>query len=503
MTLGNLQHRTVVDQPSAEEGPFGGFVIWLSSIADDIIPWGGGSGNFKNRDMQLRNFWIQEPTLASALYTIAIRDASFSWTVKGDQPRTVKATQAMLHNANLGKGWLDFILKWRLDYLTQENGAFLELIRLADSPESPVIGINHLDSGRCRRTGVPDWPVIYTDRRGADHKMKYYQIIATSDFPSPIETANGVGFCAVSRVLRQAQFMRDLGIRDRERSSGMDPKSLHILSGVARKEVEDVLNIHKDAQVQQGQIRYNKPAILSTIDPSAEAKVATLDLAPRPDQWNYDEVMRWYIALLAMAIGVDYQDLAPLPAKGIGGSSQSLILHEKSKGKGPELFMKTIEHIMNFKGVLPKNVSFEYDEKDAIANQEQADLLKSYAEASEKLVKAGTISDQGARNIMLDAGIISQEIFDQESQGRPDATPETQAESDVKPIQQPGGQSLNIREVKEKLAPFGEDERKGWEDDMYRDVNHGLNIIFKDIKKKVLPKKALEIDIGKKKAQNH
>jgi len=68
---------------------------------------------------------------------------------------------------------------------------------------------------------VIDWPVIYTDRSGGEHKMKPYQVIMSSDFPSPIVTANGVGFCAVSRVLRQAQFMRDLGIRDRERSSGM------------------------------------------------------------------------------------------------------------------------------------------------------------------------------------------------------------------------------------------------------------------------------------------
>ncbi len=149
----SVANRSVVEPPSHEEGPFGNFVMWLASIADDIVPWGGGGGNFKIRDMQLRQFWLLEPTLASALYTIAIRDASFSWTVKGDAPLTVKATQDLLHNANLGKGWLDFAQKWRLDFLTQDNGAFFEVIRQSDRPDSPVMGINHLDSGRCRRTG--------------------------------------------------------------------------------------------------------------------------------------------------------------------------------------------------------------------------------------------------------------------------------------------------------------------------------------------------------------
>lgn len=483
--------RSVVEQPQFEQGPWNDFVLWLATIADDIIPWGGGSMNFRARDRQLRQFYIQEPILCSALYTITIRDAAYSWTISGDQPRTVKATQEMLHSADLGKGWLDFAQKWRLDFLSQDNGAFFEVIRQSNSPTSPVIGINHLDSGRCRRTGVPEWPVIYSDRLGGEHKLLPHQVVMSSDMPSPIETANGIGFCAVSRVLRMAQTLRDIGIRDRERMSGMDPKTMHIITGVSQKVVDSVLQEHKDIQQQQGHARYSKPVIFSNVDPNKPAQVASLDLAPKPEV-DYDLQLRWYITLLAMAIGVDYQDLAPLPARGIGGSQQSLILHEKSKGKGPELFMKTIEHIFNFHGIIPANVSFEYEEKDIAEETEHAEILNKWSISLKNYVDGGILTPQGARNMMLDEGLISQEIFDTESMGAEDVTPEVQGEDDERldtdrPMSEE--ETLMSEGEKKRLAPFASPERKRWEKEMETDIYKAFKKLYKDLKGKILPSK--------------
>ncbi len=500
MTTERVAASSVVQTLEHESQPFGDFVFWLASIADDITPWGGGASSFAVRNKQLRQFWMQEPMLASALYTITIRDAAFSWTIKGDQPLTVKATQDMLHNANLGKGWLDFIQKWRLDLLSQDNGAFFEIIRSGPNATSPVIGINHLDSARCRRTGVQEWPVIYTDIHGVDHKMAPWQIVAISDFPSPVETANGMGFCAVSRILRHAQFMRDIGIRDRERSSGADPKTMHIISGVTQADISSAINEHKSTQLENGFVRHMKPVILSNVDPAVPAAVETLDLAPRPDQWDPKQVQESYLILLAMALGVDYQDLAPLPAKGIGSSAQSLILHEKSRGKGPEMFQKTVEHTFNFKGVIPQNVEFSYDEKDPAAEAENAELLDKKASAHQKFIAAGILTEQASRNMLLDDGTISQEVFDLASQNGEDVTDEVSASDDDRSLQQPGSQSADIRQAedekrrKENLSNFGEDERKKWQATLDRDMAKALNDVFKRLKKSILARKAMGVD---------
>jgi len=322
-----------------------------------------------------------------------------------------------------------------------------------------------------------------------------HQVVATADMPSPVETVNGVGLCAVSRVLRHAQFHRDISIRDRERSSGIDPKTLNLVSGISKQEIQNALGVHKEGQEEQGYLRYSKPVILSTVDPTKAVSVETIDLAPKPNEWDYDVQMKWYITLLSMAIGVDYQDLAPLPSRGIGGSQQSLILHEKSKGKGPEYFMKTIEHIFNFHGIIPKNVTFEYEEKDIAEEVERADIHNTYSVALKNYVDSGILSPQGARNIMLDAGVIPQEIFDSESQGAPDVTEEVTAEEDERvdtDNNQQNNQNNPMPEMtKENLASFAEDERKTWEAAMKADMKRALNKTYKKIKERLLPKKSL------------
>ena len=149
----------------------GTFAFRVNSFADTIIPWGT---NVRGRDIQLRNFWRSEDMLAGAVYSVCTRNAAFEWEIEGP-PKTVAATTNMLHNAIAGPsyGWTQFILALSLNLYTQDNGAFIELIRRENRPDSPVVGIANLDSGRCLRTGNPDIPVIYTDLKGKHHKMNW------------------------------------------------------------------------------------------------------------------------------------------------------------------------------------------------------------------------------------------------------------------------------------------------------------------------------------------
>jgi len=176
------------------------FVFWMASVADTVMPWGQ---DVVRRDKQLRDFWTQEPFLAGAIYTVCISNAAFKWRVVGPKA-TAGAVQNMLHHAQLGEGWHSFITRLSLDLLTQDNATFIEVIRAGDSPSAPVLGIQVLDSAQCVRTGVPDTPVIYTDRQGRMHKMRWYQVIPFSEFPSTIESMYGVQYSAVTRVLRAA-----------------------------------------------------------------------------------------------------------------------------------------------------------------------------------------------------------------------------------------------------------------------------------------------------------
>jgi len=415
--------RSVQEQPQYEDNPRSSIVLMLASAADSFEPWGN---NLIIRDRQLREFWPTEPTLASTIYTVVMQRASYSWTLEGP-PRTVKIYQDMLHEADLGKGWLVFISKVVTDLLTQDNGAFIEIIRAGNSPDSPVIGIAHLDSGRCRRTGVTDWPVVYTDRMGREHRLQPHQVITWEEFPSPIETMNGVQLCAVSRVLRAAQLLRDIGIYLREKAAGSSLTAIHLVSGIKASEIDDAIAQHMDRQKQKGLTNYLLPAVLATLDPTAKIDHAQIDLASLPDNFDLDVTMRWYVKQLAMGFGIDSQDLAPLEGSSLGTGAQSLVLHMKSRGKGPAMFIKSLAHKLNFHGVLPRNVTIRLDEQDTAQSMEIAELDRVRAESDKIYIDTGVLPPEAIRQELLDRGRISQELFDS-IQLNSDLTPDVVAE---------------------------------------------------------------------------
>ncbi len=402
-----------------------GLVLSLASVADSFTPWGLAP---KQRDRELRAFWPTEPVLASALYSIAIRNAAFSWTIEGPE-RTVAAVQDMLQTADFGKGWRHFITKIGTDLFTQDNGAFMEVIRAADSPTAPVVGIAHLDAMRCTRTADPDFPVNYVDRKGVIHRMAWYQIQALSEFPSPVETMFGTQLCAVSRVLRAAQVLRDIGIFQREKIAGDNPNAIYIVGGVSSKMMSDAMEQHKTKQAERGMTRYIIPLVIASMDPTATVSVESIDLKSLPDGFDIEEAMRWYINQLALGFGADYQDFAPLPGRNLGSSTQSMVLHEKSRGRGPATFMSMMSQVFNFQGILPANVLFRYDEQDVAADMEQADLEKTTAETLDLYVQNATLTPAAARQVMLDKGMLSPEIFESLQEG-PDLTTNVVAQED-------------------------------------------------------------------------
>ena len=365
--------------------------------------------------------------------------------------------------ADLGAGWQAFVTKVCQDLFTQDNGAFIEVIRDGDNDDSPVIGVAHLDSARCRRTGNHETPVIYTDRKGVYHSLKAHQVTALAEFPSPIETLNGMQLCAVSRVLRAAQILRDISVYRREKISGDNPSAIHLVGGIGEARITDAMVQHKDRQARRGMTRYIVPLVVASLDPGATVSVDTIDLKSLPDGFDEDTAMRWYISDLALGFGADYQDFAPLPGSSLGTGAQSLILHQKSRGRGPAFFMAMMEYTFNYHGIMPQNVTFRYDEQDLEADVEQAELENKKSETRKNDIESGVLTAEAARQQMLDAGEMSQEVFDQ-LQPAEDITPEVVAE-DTEPIE-----NKAAKQELDEVSDFAMPERLALEREMLRDL---------------------------------
>lgn len=379
---------------------FGDFVLSFAAAADDFPVWGSAPAA---RDIKLREFWPTEPVLASALTSTISKYAGFGWGLSGP-PRAVHHYETMLHSADRGKGWIGFITKILFDVFTQDNGAFIEIIRTEDNERAPVVNLNHLDSGRCIRTGRDFEPVIYRDLYGILHTMKWYQVIPIEEMPSPIESARGMQYCVLTRLLRAAQIMRDIGIYKREKISGRFNRAIHLVSGVQTRSIDDAVAQQRANADTMGLMRYLQPLIIGALDPTARVSLATIDLASLPDGFDEDKTMRWYINQLAMAFAGDYQDYAPLPGGGLGTSQQSETLHLKAQNKGARLFMSILEHKFNYHGVFPRNVRFKFGDQDISEDAEATRLRQMRAEERSIRIASGEITAQMARQLAVDAG---------------------------------------------------------------------------------------------------
>ena len=413
-----LVQRSVVTPPSDKENarPIAPFLTILSSVADSITPWGT---NVRARDKELREFVVSEPVIASALYSTSVRNASFEWEVvpanpEGPDPKNTRlAVTRMLQNSNRGQGWKPFMLKSCNDLYGQDNALFWELIRAKDSPDSPVLNIAHLDSGQCWRTGSPEVPVVYQDRYGKLHYMKWYQVIVIEEFPSSIESMLGVQLCAVSRALKASQILRDIEIYKHEKVSGRWAKSIDFIGGVSRTELEDA---YKEATAfldNRGLQRYGHHIIIPGIDPTNPISHETIDLASLPDNFNFDEEMKWYIAILAMAFGVDYQEFAPLPSGALGSGQQSEILHMKTRGKGPAMIMGLFESILNNNSILPKTVKFQFKVHDAAQEESQANARFLRGKDRSLRIQSGELDEIAARQIAIKDGDLPDYLADE------------------------------------------------------------------------------------------
>lgn len=400
--------RSVESAPlNINAGPGGGnnFTFWLASVADTFEPWGR---DYVKRDQQLRDFFHSETFLSGAVYTSAISNAQLEWSLDGPD-ETVEAVQELLDSANMGKGWAHFAKALSLDLYTQDNAGFVEIIRASNSPESPVLGIQTLDSARCQRTGDLNIPVIYTDVKGTRHKMPWYSVVTFEEFPSNIETMYGLQYSAVTRALRAAQILRDMAIYRGEKAGGRFADAIHIVGGVSSTDLEDVKKRAEEQGDNAGLARYLGALVIGSLDPEATPSVATLDFKSLPEAFDYDQEMRWYVSSLALAFGRDYQDFAPLPSSNLGSGQQSETLHKKARQKASAAFMRMIEQVFNMNGIMPQTVTFNFDLPDLEEDMLTAEVAGKWATAFDSLTASKIVTPEAARQILQDEGIFEQD----------------------------------------------------------------------------------------------
>lgn len=461
MTNGNVAEVIRQSVTAGDHETVGGGVFHLLLAAPMVAPRPRLPAYWtKERDFVLAASVQLEDMWASAIGKAITKQAALGWKVTdtNDSDLRTKRAQALLHQAEAGQGWVTFLSKHLRNYLTTDNGAFVEIVRASSAYGSRILGIMHLDSHRCTRTGDPARPLLYRDLKQQEHVLKAHQVLMFADMPDPSESYFGVGHSAASRAWKTITKLAAIETYLSEKVTGDRATAIHIINGVSEQQLEGAL-VTADAEKQRkGIVLYKGAIVIPSMVKDAKPEVATIPLAEIPDGFDAKQERDNAYVIYANAIGIPVQDIQPLSGQGLGTGTQTIILDEAAEGQGLAAWRKQFEHAMN-EFVLPETTTFVFSTNDIRDQKAKADVQAVRAGTRAAQIASGEITAEQALQMAVDSEDVPREFLPSD-----DLTPGGTLQDDQKPLdepQQPAAETVPLlpdAEVatKAKRRPFKE-----------------------------------------------
>lgn len=383
--------------------------MWLARGGTKVAPWWS-----RKRDQDLRRFWMESDYLSGAIYNAQVKLSSLPYRIVArdesnyDHIREAEElTEVLNYAVEFGAGWQSFSEKAVQNFLTQDNGVFIEVI--GDGPKDgpiagPAVSLRVLDSGRCIRTGDPIYPVYYEHTDGRLYKMHWSRIIYGAQMASTDARMHGVGYCAVSRAISIAQTLTDWAHYKQEMMGSRPRRNMLVTrGGLDPEDIATAFQLADNLMDAEGYKYYSKTVVVGDRT-LLDAGVEVVDLTQAPEGYDEEKATILGMAAIALAIGLDARELFPLI--GSGSRADSLIQHIKQRGRLPGQWISFMEQQLNLK-VLPRHLRLVYDFQDDVEDRQVAEIRQIRATTREQNLRNRSITVRIAREQMLDAGEIN------------------------------------------------------------------------------------------------
>lgn len=403
--------------------------------AEIISPWGQ-----RRRDRELRtlSYAVHNGLFQGAIAALIMRVQSTPWEVKGGR-NLARYYQDMLQASDF-HDWETWVARILWDFLTQDFGAVTEIIGTGNASKrisGRVLGIAHMDSLSCYATKNADFPVIYwNEEDNAMHQMHQTRVHRLTDMISPQRRAYGTGISALSRYLSDANVDILLGRHDNEMLSDLPPAGILAVSGMTKQQWSDATTLFENDRRADGQSVFRGTMVVHAIDPTNPLKIETHPFSTLPQNFDSFKFVEMHVNKLALALGVDPQDIWPLSGQALGTGTQSTILHSKAQGK---MFGRVLQMITRFinRKVLPDGLEFQFKFKDTEQDSETAATAKVWVEIANS---ATFLSDEEKRDLLAQqVEAIRDVITDENGEviALPDDDPKTDEQEIIAPDDNP------------------------------------------------------------------
>lgn len=349
------------------------------------------------RDYALHQLYYNDHALIfrSAVAGLVKRIQSTPWELSGDNAATY---QPLLFDADLGAGWETFLSRLLLPFFRADVGGMMEIIgpgNPADPLIGPPSGIATLNTLCVQPTGDPVYPAIYHGS-GGWHKLHRTRVVQVADaVDSDHDGLVGYGDCALSRYAAAA--MRDVHM-SRYIETFLDDKPLPgmlAMRGITEGQRDEKFEAMLRETARDDGGDYGRTMVFNSLMPDQDIQIEHFAFSGAPEKFDFPAYTELNVKLVALALGVDIQDVWELTGGGIGTGTQSQVLAQKSRGKALGRLLKAVERTMN--QALPRGVDFAFQYQDENEDQARADLADTWG----RFVAAAPLPDEIKAQVLV------------------------------------------------------------------------------------------------------
>lgn len=407
-------------------------ILPLLVRAGELIPayWS------RARDVELSRYALKVDHVSSAFsmfiskfasipLKIVPRDASIKAHVKQASDLSANINEL----SNFGKGWTaSFAPQMLLSYITQDNGMTAEIIGdgKPDQERRGFYGIAFLDPSKVQRTSNVTYPIIYWDigpgGTGNRYKMHYTRVMTATSMQSTYARLNGIGFCALSRLINTAQHLLDLATTEQE-ELGSRPKRRLIIGkkGITAQEIVNAFMMADKQMDNEGLSRYSKSVVIAaTTKPTAqnEIELDIKDLAAVIKGDDKERSITLGMFLIALALNIPPRWLWPATSTG-ATKADAAYQHIAGMGGGVGYLLQVFINMLGGTPMsdmlgkpVPSHLQVIFDNQDDEQDAQEADMRKVRSDYWTANLTDGLIDVRTGRLQMLDAGDLTEQEFD-------------------------------------------------------------------------------------------
>lgn len=384
--------------------------IHLIDTGDAIPKWWSTA-----RDKRLYELVLGSNHLSGLAYTALTKLANIPLefvpkdpTITSHVDRAYMWSRIVRGVSEIGEGLRITMKRFILDYLVTDNGGFMEV--MGDGPaDGPIMGapwgLRHLDSLRCRRTGDPEYPVVFVDpaNKGADKRYKLYssRVIYMSQMPMAMTRKHGVGFGSVSRSHMLGEVLNGQLIYKLEKMGRRPSTKLFVGDGIPAEKMLASFMAANQMMDQLGLESFGMNVYIGGNGVSVDAQ----------DLNNFDPFDEETGTLMAMyasafAWGLKIQDIWPVQ----GSRSSDQISNMQSRGRLPIDFVNDLKEQMESK-FCPPYIEAQFLEQDDEQEMMQANIADIRSRSVSRTAENDILDTAAQRRIMLANGELGRAEF--------------------------------------------------------------------------------------------